>query len=459
MQTTTKNHHQNLGSWRNDRVFWLILGIAFLLGLIYNFVIMPGYGPDEHRHFNYVKLLIEEHRLPFQLPDGSEYHGAHTYHPPLYYIFLIPFYLIGRFLPGDAIWHVMRLGSLFLCLAALVLAYDIALRALNGSRQAARLATATLALLPIFGMTTGIINNDSATLLACILFLWLLLRHPLVRGQSDSGWRSTVILGIVFGLGALCKASVLPADTAALLTALWLGRKRNTLPVMTQLRYACIVFFIAGVIAAPWYLRNHAMYGSFQPIPQGYTNPALPDPSMGMLTMMMHDNFPPLFIIANRGIFITQWSQKDWIPETLRTPIYSIFLFYCCIAAIGIMLAAARRWRARHGNAGHTDTTELQKESASRTEGIIALVPYAVMWILCLQIALFVHWGQAEGGRYLLPTLAGFVIWLAAGWHKLIGEKRLTIVLATWGTGLLSLNILAIYWLLSYLNPTFGPHL
>jgi len=73
-------------------------------------------------------------------------------------------------------------------------------------------------------------------------------------------------------------------------------------------------------------------------------------------------------------------------------------------------------------------------------------------------MALFKHWGWAEGGRYLLPALPGFSLFLARGWRGFAGERSLPVLCGIWIAAMLALNALAIYWLFSYLNPTFGPH-
>jgi hypothetical protein len=128
--------------------------VATLLGLIYNGVILLGYGPDEGRHINYVKLLLNEGVLPYQVPDPNrpgqikEYGDAHTFHPPLYHALFVPFYAVLRFLPGESEWHVLRVLSLFLCVGALPFFYEVALRAGGGDRWLARLVTAQVALLP-----------------------------------------------------------------------------------------------------------------------------------------------------------------------------------------------------------------------------------------------------------------------------------------------------------------------
>src|SRR3712207_8432281 len=61
------------------------------------------------------------------------------------------------------------------------------------------------------------------------------------------------------------------------------------------------------------HLRSFALYGTFTPLPPAMPSPFLPDPKNGMLVMMMHQNFPALFAIANWSMFYTLWSQKDWL--------------------------------------------------------------------------------------------------------------------------------------------------
>ncbi len=213
----SSTHNDARGLWRRDRVFWMIFALAVVLGLAYNAAVMIGFGPDELRHMAYVRLLLDEHRFPLQLPNGSEYGGAHSYHPPAYYLLLVPFYALGRGLPGEGVWHLLRFVSLGLCLAALPMIYDIAWRAGTIARteprteedasartNIARFAVAGVALLPIWGMTGGIINNDSALLLSVVAFVWLLF----VRFADELSWKSAALLGLVFGLGALSKATM-----------------------------------------------------------------------------------------------------------------------------------------------------------------------------------------------------------------------------------------------------------
>lgn len=448
---TAEPHNKNYCSWRNDRVFWIILGVALLLGLLYNFVIIPGLGPDEHRHFNYVKLLITEHRLPFLLLNGSEYLGAGIFHPPFYYLLLIPFYFIGQFLPGDAIWHVMRLGSLAFCLLALPLIYDLAFAA--AGKQVARFATLLIGWLPMWGMTAGTINNDSACFFFVVLFLWLLV----IRYPEKHDYRSTIILGIVLGLGTLCKATVLLCAGLALLIYLWMQYGRKVLLSPRAWGRLGTTAGVGALIAGWWHVRSIMFYGQFTPLPPSMPTPFLPDPHLGKLLLMMHPNFPMVFEYANLKMFETIWSQKDWLlmsepsiawHANIRNAIYILFFLIPLIAMVGYIVRYIQQCRSKE--------EMLAEELSTKMARWLPASAFIVIWLTVLQVALFYHWGWAEGGRYLLPGLCGYTIWAGRGWEFLTGAK-LKIVSAALGVFVLSVNGIAIFWLITFLNPTFGP--
>ena len=141
---------------------------------------------------NYVKLLLDQHQLPVILSTNpySETGGAHAFHPPLYYLLLLPFYALTRGALGENSWHFVRLISLILCLIPLPLIYQIARRV--GSQWFARLVVAQIALLPMWGMTAATINNDSATFCAVTVFLWLLT----VKFSDNLDRRACLWLGV-----------------------------------------------------------------------------------------------------------------------------------------------------------------------------------------------------------------------------------------------------------------------
>ena len=428
-----------------DRLFLCVLGLAFVLGLIHNFAVLIGYGPDEVRHMNFVTLLLDQHRLPQILPDGTEYAGAHPLHPPYYYFLLVPIIAIFRGLPGAWEWHIARLVSLALCLGALVLLRQIALVAGADKPKSARSFALFVAVgvgwLPIFGMTAGTINNDSAMLFTVTWFLWLLA----VKYPRDESFKAAIVLGLVFGLGGGSKATAILCDGVALVAYLWAQNGfRGLLKPRTLARFATVIG-VAVLVCGWWYARNQMLYGRLTPIAQGYA-PAdlgwLPAASSGMLVQMMHPNFPGLLGRAVAGIFDSMWSQKDWIPETLRAPIYWPLAGFVAVGLSGL-------WRARKVPSDASDEQLSARKIALWSGGSAIAVNAAA----CLFFALFVHWGWFEGGRYLLASLGGLMLLLALGWRSMLPEKWFEAAPFVLGVALLGLNILTLIHLVTVLNP------
>jgi len=441
----------------SDRVLLMMLALAAVIGLLYNGAILIGFGPDEARHINYVKLLLDEHRLP-RIESVNPYvetGGAHAFHPPLYYLILLPFYALSRGVLGENAWHLVRLISLALCLGALPMIYQIARRI--GSVWFARLVVAQIALLPIWGMTAATINNDSAAFFAVTLFLWLLTVK-----FNDLDRRACWWLGVAMGLGGLCKATALLCDGAALLLFLLARDGKAILENKAAWRSALMVLLVGAVIVSPWHIRSMLLYHTWTPLPQSapllvFPPPpamptrGLPPPSAGKLMFMAHPDFPAVFAIANWRMFYTLWSQRDWlwqrVPdgplEPTQSAIYLALAAYTLLAAIGALLG----WQRAKNS----------PDEAARPVLWPCYGAFVLTWLTVLEVALFMHWGWSEGGRYLLPALCGFSLFLARGWRGLAGEKILPALTWFWLAAGLALNGLSLYWLLAYLNPTFGP--
>jgi hypothetical protein len=437
--------------WYQDRCLLFIMALVLLLALFYNRTLLLAHDVDEARHMAYVKLLFTEHRLPFitSTHPYREYAGAHAFHPPLYYLILLPFYAVLQGLPEAIVWHLLRIVSLMFCLASLPLIYQIAQRAVafeegTFARRYACLVVAQIALLPMFSMIANMINNDSGMLFFVTLFFWLLI----VKYPEDRSMKSALILGVVWGFGALTKSTALLCDGVALLLYLILQDGRLLLSKRSWMRLGLSCSMVA-LLAGWWHVRSMMLYGSFMPVPPAMPVPALPSPTNGMLVMILHDNFPAVFAIANWSLFATLWSQKDWIPEMLRTGIYGALALYCSVAGFGMAFAWFRSTRD-HGVEGKRSPT------LCFLPLVITGGAFIVNWIAILQIALFWHWGWSQGGRYLLPSMCGLSLALTTGWRAVLGDARLHILTVVVVVVLLALNGLDLYWLRVHLNPSFG---
>lgn len=434
--------------WRSDRWFLRIFLVACALAVAYNFTILLGFGPDEPLHMNYVRLLLQGHLPVIVNTAPNQYHtteNAHGYHPPLYYALLLPFYVLSSWMPGDSEWHFIRLVSGTLCLAALPLVYDLAFIASNRHRNIARITTATLAFAPIWGMIAGVINNDSAALFFTTLFLWLLL----VKWREQRDLKTQLLLGLVLGLGALCKITVLMCGGTALFVALWArGELKNTF----AWRGVLATSFLGALLVSPWHIRSLILYGTWTPLP-----PAAPwfHPPLHGLELLMHPETPHLLMLCVWAIFYTLWSQRDWLLQHSTLPagqlentqlaIYLVLAAFCALAWVGNVRRRLRK----------IDRSQDSIEAKTARYALYAV--FIVSFLIVLQVALTLHQGWAEGGRYLLPALAGLALFLGRGWEALFGSKT-RFFGAFWAAALLMLNVVSIYWLLAYLNPTYGPH-
>lgn len=442
-------------NWRRDRVFWWILGVACALALAYNAAILIGYGPDEIRHINYIKLLLDKHQLPvIENADPLHYRetaGAHAFHPPLYYLILLPFYALLRALPDATAWHGVRAVSSLFCLAALPLLYEIALVATR-QRNVARLAVATVAFLPIFGMTAGIINNDAAALFFTSLFLYLLT----VRFALRRDWKSALILGIVLGLGGLCKATVLLCGGGALLIVLW---ARCEIRSFASWRAALLTLFTGALLVSPWHLRSLKLYGTWTPLP-----PAAPwfNPPLHGLELLLHPDFPALFVKVNVALFNTLWSQRDWLLQRQTRAIGEYetpqLLIYCALAAFCMLVLIGHLKSCATAKIANGEAAPAEIIVAARAARLTCYGAFVLVWLTVLQVALSLHQGWSEGGRYLLPAFIGMALWLARGSAALAPSPRaLRIFAGIWLGALLLLNIISLYWIIAFLNPTYGP--
>ena len=460
-----------MAPWYRDRFLLAVLIVAAALALAYNYAIIIGLAPDEGRHMNYVKLLLQHHELPRQNADGSETGGAHSFHPPLYYLILLPAYAILQGLPNDLCWHLVRLASGALCLAAIPMIYQIGIRAGGGDINVGRFVAMQVAFLPIWGMTASTINNDSAAFLAVTVFLWLLV----VRYPNSRALESAIPMGIALGLGTLCKATALMCDSVALALYFFAQDGWRALRARSMWLRGAGVFALTAAIAGWWHLRSMRLYGTFTPLPPNMA-PPLPSPrDDGLLAVLFHPNFPILFAVANfgcfykpwmqvmhlmvnvngqvayvplvvqNGLFGTVWSQIDWIPDALRFPLFCALALFCLAACIGNFRPSVK------------PVAGSEAEVAQRVALWSTYAAFAVNYVTVLQVALFFHWGWAEGGRYLLPSFCGFSVFLARGWRGLVGSRGLAIVTKVWFVAFLALNLICLGWLLWHLNVIYGP--
>ncbi|MBI5687433.1 MAG: glycosyltransferase family 39 protein [Verrucomicrobia bacterium] len=166
--------------------------------------------------------------------------GTHptAFRAPGQTLFLAAAYSLDRGLAGVRVWQSLLWG------VAIWLSFRVA-REMGASERASLWTAAAVAVYPVYVYAAG-------TLFPMTLFTVALLAGTLglLRIYNGAGRSAVILAGTGMGVGTLTIPYLLPA---ALLAALWLGRRRW--------REALGVVALALVIVAPWPLRNWAVLG------------------------------------------------------------------------------------------------------------------------------------------------------------------------------------------------------
>lgn len=440
--------------------------LLFALAVTYSYVIPLGYGPDEPRHYAFVRLLWVEHKLCRVLPDGRELGNAIALHPPTYYliegVLWYPAHWLGEAVKGrlgggllralvvgaeparvpddllvEAVaYRLMRLSSAIWGAGTLALALG-ALRCIWPRRPRLVLgAGLVMALWPHLLMNFATITNDCGANLAGALFVWYWAsRAP--RGPGDL--RHAAKVGALVALAGLMKVQVMAALLPVGVIGLVWGHGRRFWARPLLWRQLVTMGGVILLLAGPWYARNVWLYGRINYVPQGYS---IIPPGMTVVDAVLTGLLPSAFLATVSGLFRSVWAQVGWFPEVIAPVVYALLLVASGLAAIGLALVW-RRWR-REGLAieGH------------RGRAIVCLVgPWVAIVLLSFYAALFVHFGWHEGGRYQLFALPGLAALLVRGWLALADRD---VVIAAPVALLAALNVVSIYNLITYLNPTYG---
>jgi hypothetical protein len=256
-----------------------------LLASLYSLSTPLWEAPDEPGHFAYAEHLLRARALPVQSRAAPS--AAHQ--PPLYYalaaLAMAPadladptgqFRLNPRFIwaGGSEVnagvhgtaetfpWRgralALRLGRFVSVLlgAGTALLTVLAARRLFPERAGVALvAGALVALNPQVLFLHGVLNNDALATLAGAGALWATLRAL----EAPCAWRRWAVVGLWIGIGLLAKTTVAAAGVAAallLVLVAWRCRSGDLL-----VRGAAALALPTFLLAAPWLVRNAALYG------------------------------------------------------------------------------------------------------------------------------------------------------------------------------------------------------
>ncbi|MCC7208216.1 MAG: glycosyltransferase family 39 protein [Anaerolineae bacterium] len=370
----------------------IVIVLAYLaVGALYAVRTPAWQVPDEPAHYNAVAQVARDGCCPVIAPgdwdnayleaikaarfspeslggrlDSVQYED---HQPPLYYLLAS---LVFRATDGDLI--ALRLFSVLLGAGVVTLAWAVARAVFPARPWIAVGAAAFVAFLPQHLAMMAGVNNDplaevvaGGILLACVTTI---TRQSSPPGPLSTEYRREgeprgvapavsprqagggpgvrgLLLGVLLGIGFLTKLTVYPLAGAALATVL-LRARRDRASVGRTLRRLVIVFGVAALIAAPFWLRNLSAYGGTDFLAQAaHDRVVVGQPQTG--DYVARRGLGGWLADAAQITFQSFWGQFGWMGVPMSATIYTVLLALTLVVLLGAALAfvrGVRTWTA-----------------------------------------------------------------------------------------------------------------
>lgn len=401
-----------------------LVALALALRVGFAFAVPPFQAPDERAHFDYVRSLSEEHRLPVQpslTPSEAFARWPQSYQPPLAYLLFAPTDAVARAAGAGPVarLRILRLQNALYGALLVAVVYAVAC-ALRPPGDALRwLAPLLVATLPGLASNGASLNNDAlASLLAAALFrVWL---------ADPPGPRRPLALGLLLGAGCLAKLTVATL-APLLLLAPWLQRRGTA----AALREAVLAGVLALLLLAPWMARNVALYGDPLAVDAGsFAFAEIEGKLPADFVERAREPAPGKALLQLFGRFgIT--NNLSWAPvPTLWIP----------LAALGLA-----GW-LRRGSRG-----------AGGDRGAFACLAVAAL-LACVGLTAFsLRYYGAWQGRYLYVVAAPLALLLGEGIARRLPRARVVLAIALVAVALVALDAALLWRLDGFFDQTPRP--
>ena len=403
--------HSRKTAFRPNRLLVAILLGFAALSLVYSSVTWLKYGPDEPAHFIYVRSMATKFSPPpiahvqTHSEDSTATHEGHQ--PPLYYALMAAPYAILSAIgaSSDTIWRILRILSIGIGVFWIYWVYRLA-REFFDSESYALATAAFVALIPNAAYTAGVVNNDT---LIALLFTWAMLPMLQLFKTEQLPLRKAAGLGLLIGLAILAKAQGLVLLPVLVVVAVAVCRRRNYANVKQILGTTSIVFGVAALVSAWWFVRCWLLYGT--PMPHSLFDPVLPD---GLISVFAAPEFAPrVFWLCSSNLYGYIWTPYWLVWKYLTWRFYFWPIFGLSLAVLAGLVPRVRR--------GGVDRPSLW----------LLMFTAVLTWTMWLRYAMTVDQLANLQGRLLLSvaSIMGIVFVLGVdGWLRGARAKRAGVI-------------------------------
>ncbi len=466
-----------------ERATWDIRGLPVLLaiitlafGLVYLAVIPPWGGPDEPRHYEYVRLLHDKNRLvswsdvdpkvvqeiirsmddvnywkwgvsvwqrakPGELPTdfGQIYRTAHQLHqPPLaYLLYLAPFKLVAQSSINVQL-YAMRLVSILLNVVVVLAAYVIGRELFPNDQSMALTLPVFVMLLPQHLFLHSIVMNDHLAE-AAQAWMFVLIVRTFRLGLSLPRVLGVLLL-LAIGIGAKRTALYgLPILAFAFLVYMFVhwggGRLTNT---QKSARLALTVIgaclMLVGLVYTWQWISANNLY--------------LQDYIVRLFLFLPTEEFPfeldarvlepaafGLYASYLKDMFITTWGHFGWVNIQLGVRVYWGFATLSLASLVGVGLYAAR------------DFPKLLNWQRATLLVFAGSILIGLATVIAFQVRLWnMEFQGAPHGRYLFPVLIPMAAFFLLGLRAFFPRTRYTLWFGLVCAGMILYNLVALVW-------------
>ena len=418
----------------SHRLLALIMFLYVILGTAYAVETPKWQAPDEPAHFNYVRYVADEDKLPV-LRQGDYPHQYleelkaagfppemsidpiryESWQPPLYYALASQLKRSVSNRPFNTQFLVLRLFSVILGAAELWVVFRIVQMVFPNDSFLPVAASAFAATIPMHIAMTAAIGNDALAGLILSLILWISVRIA----QEGPDVQSRASVGILLGLSLLTKTTIYVAAAVAA-AAVWLheGRRKVVLSqrALRSFRTLLGIGALAMLYGVPWFSRNVQVYGWPDALAWQRHGLVVAEQlrTADLLKQVGSVGFLKSFSLTT---FRSFWGQFGWMGVLLDARLYQALALWSALLAAGFALFLSRIW---HSSRAPEDRRNLYLTSPQvRALGVLAL---AGMLTVALYLAYNVEFVQHQG-RYLFSALVPVSLGAALGLRELMRPR------------------------------------